>query len=275
MVEQIQIMHDQSLKFNIPRSEEQVTEAARRKALEWEKNKVDLPLALQKRRLDLERSRVQRSRSEERLKKLLADRELMTVKSPADGIVYYGKCARGKFSDSTVLAESLRRHGSIQANQVVMTVVEPRPVFVRAAAPEDQLHHLRPGLKGTAAPAAYPNQKLAVTIDRVSDVPISPGSFDMRLKVALDKRAKWLMPGMNCKVKIVAYLKKEAITVPPKTVVPDELDDQKHFVYVLEKEGKPEKRAVTLGEKTDKQVEILKGLAEGDKVLLEAPKEQK
>ena len=44
---------------------------------------------------------------------------------------------------------------------------------------------------------------------------------------------------------------------------------------MLEKDGKPKKRAVTLGEKTDKQVEILKGLAEGDKVLLEAPKEEK
>jgi hypothetical protein len=31
---------------------------------------------------------------------------------------------------------------------------------------------------------------------------------------------------------------------------------------------------VTLGEKTDKSVEIRKGLAEGEKVLLEAPKEK-
>jgi len=275
MVQQVQIMHDQALKLTIPRTEEQVNDAARRKSLEWEKNKIGLPLALQKQRLELEKLREQRSRSEDRLNRLLADRQSMTVKSPADGIVYYGKCVRGKFSDSTMLAENLRPHGSVQANQVVMTVVEPRPMFVRAAAAEERLHYLRPGLKGTATPVGYPDQKLAVTVDRVSDVPASPGSFDARLKVALDKKAKGLMPGMACKVKLVPYLKKDALTVPPKAVMTDELDEQKHYVYVPEKDGKPQKRPVTLGEKTDKQVEILKGLAEGDKVLLEAPQEEK
>ena len=63
--------------------------------------------------------------------------------------------------------------------------------------------------------------------------------------------------------------------MPAKAVLPDELNDEKHFVWVLDKEGKPQRRDVTVGEKTDKQIEILKGLSEGEKVLLEAPKEEK
>ena len=240
-----------------------------------EKSKVDLPLALQKRRLDLEKLRVQRTRSQDRLTKLLADRELFVVKSPADGIVYYGKCSRGKFSDSTTLAENLRPHGNVQANQVIMTVVEPRPMFIRASAAEDQLHYLRPGLRGTATPTGYPDLRLATSVDRVSDIPVSPGSFDTRLKVSLDRKAKWLMPGMTCDVKLIPYLNKDAITVPPKAVMTDELDAEKHYVWLVDKDGKAKKRDVTLGEKTDKQVEILKGLSEGDKVLLEAPKDSK
>ena len=109
----------------------------------------------------------------------------------------------------------------------------------------------------------------------MSDVPAAPGSFDARFSVTLDRKAKWLMPGMTCKVKLVPYLKKDAISVPPKAVIADELDDRKHFVHVLDKNGQPQRRDVQLGEKTDKQVEILKGLNEGEKVLLEAPKEQK
>jgi hypothetical protein len=57
-------------------------------------------------------------------------------------------------------------------------------------------------------------------------------------------------------------------------IVTDEWDDQKHHVHVLGKDGKPKKRAVTLGKRTAKKVEILKGLSEGDKVLLERPKEE-
>ena len=173
------------------------------------------------------------------------------------------------------MAESLRRNGAIQPNQVVMTVVQPRPMFIRAAASEEQLHYLRPGLKGTATPSGYPTLKLRSAIDDVSDIPTAPGSFDAKLSVDLDHKAKFIMPGMTCKVKLTPYSKTEAIGVPPKAVSTDDLDEDKHFVYVLDKDGKPKKCDVRLGEKTDKQVEIRTGLAEGDKVLLEPPKDQK
>ena len=75
MVEYAKLNHDQALKFAIPRMEVTVKESARRKSLDWEKNKVELPLAVQKQRLELEKLRMQRERSDEKLKKLLADRE--------------------------------------------------------------------------------------------------------------------------------------------------------------------------------------------------------
>ena len=47
------------------------------------------------------------------------------------------------------------------------------------------------------------------------------------------------MPGMTCKVKLVAYLQDaERSAVPPKSLMTDELDEQKHSVKVLEKDGK-------------------------------------
>lgn len=275
MVEYAKLSRDQMLTFTLPRMEDQVKESAERKSLDWEKSKVELPLVQQKQRLELERLRVQRERSDKRLKKLLADREAMTVKSPIDGIVYYGKCVRGKFGDSNSMAENLRRDGSILPNQVVMTVVDPRPVFIRATVAEKELHDLRPGLKGIATPTGYPDLKLAATLDNVSDVPTAPGNFDGRWSVVLGRKAKWIMPGMTCKVNAVPYLKKDALNVPTKVVHTDELNDQKRFVYVLDKDGKPQRRDVTVGRESDKQTEILKGLSEGEKVLLEAPKEEK
>jgi multidrug resistance efflux pump len=275
MVEYTKLGREEVVKFSVPRMGEQVNEMAQRRMLDWEKNKVELPLALQKQRLELKKLHVQWERTDEKLRKMLGDRELMTVKSPIDGTVYYGKCVKGKFSDSSSMAENLRHNGSIQSNQVVMTVVQTRPMFIQATASEDELHRLRPGLKGIATPTGYPDLRLPTTVDRVADIPTSPGNFDVRLGVALDRQAKWLMPGMTCKVKLIAYLKKDAVSVPLKAVGADELDDQKHFVYVQAKDGKPKKQAVTLGEKTEKQAEILKGLAVGDKILGEAPKDEK
>jgi multidrug resistance efflux pump len=275
MVEYAKLGHDETLKFSIPRAAEQMKEMAQRRVLDAEKNKVELPLALQKQRLELKKLHVQWERNDEKLKKMLGDRELMTVKSPIDGTVYYGKCARGKFSDSASLTENLRPHGSIQSGQVVMTVVDRRPMFIQATASEEQLHWLNPRLKGVATPTGYPDLRLPTAVDRVADIPTAPGNFDVRLSVVLDRQAKWLMPGMTCRVKLTSYLKKDAISVPLKAVATDELDEQKHFVYVQAKDGKSKKQAVTLGQKTEKQAEILKGLAEGDRILAEAPKDDK
>jgi multidrug efflux pump subunit AcrA (membrane-fusion protein) len=71
----------------------------------------------------------------------------------------------------------------------------------------------------------------------------------------------------------VSYKKADALTVPPKAIFSEELDAQKQYVYLVDKAGKPEKRPVTLGKRNEKQVEITQGLAEGDQVLLEKPKE--
>jgi HlyD family secretion protein len=105
-----------------------------------------------------------------------------------------------------------------------------------------------------------------------SDIPIAPGSLEAKLSVDLKEKAKLLMPGMTCKVKLTPYLKQDALTVPPTAVVTDELDEEKQTVEVLEKDGTTKSRPVTIGRKTDKQVEIVQGLSEGEQVVIEPKK---
>jgi len=274
-VEAAQVSYDNTMKFALPRRDVTVKETTTRKLLEWERNKVTLPIELQRQRLELEKLRWQRSQAEERLKRMLADRKEATVRSPIDGIVYYGKITRGKPGDSAGVAEVLRAGGVIQPNQIVMTIVQPRPMFVRATVPESELHDMRPNLAGIATPAGYPDLKLPVTLDTTSDVPMSPGVFDARLNVDLKGKTKLLTPGMSCKVKLTPYLKQDALTVPPTAIVADDFDEDKQTVQVLEKDGTTKSRPVTIGRRTDKQVEILKGLNEGDKVVIEPAKGQK
>ena len=42
---------------------------------------------------------------------------------------------------------------------------------------------------------------------------------------------------------------KPEVIVPPKAVFNDELDEEQHYVWLVGKDGKPQKRAVKLGEK--------------------------
>ena len=142
-------------------------------------------MELNRARLELDKQRLQRSQVEERMKHLLADREQMTIKAPIEGIVYYGKITRGKTTDASSMAESLRPRGGISANQVVMTVVQPRPMCIRTTINEGDLHDMRPNLKGIATPPAYPDLRLPVTLDTTADIPTSPGSYEAKLNVEL------------------------------------------------------------------------------------------
>jgi HlyD family secretion protein len=273
MLVRAQAQHDEVLKLTLPRYEERIKDFTQRANIEWNRAKVSLPLAQNKYRIDFEKLKVQRTLAEEKLTKLLADRAAMTVKAPGDGIIYYGKCVRGKWTGGSLSGETLRRGAAVLPNDVVMTLVQPRPLQVRATLPESQLQNVKAGLAGTVEPAGFNNVKLPVVVQRISAIPISSGNFDIQLTAANDARANAVMPGMNGEVKLAPYKKADALTVPPKAVMSDDLDPQKQVVFVVGKNDKPEKRTVTVGKRNATQVEILQGIADGDQVLLERPKE--
>lgn len=268
--EAAKIQHEDAMKRELPRTDVTAEESTKRADIAWQRTRTVLPATLERQRLELEKLRVQRARSEERLEKLTADRESMIVKAPADGVVYYGSCDRGRWSSAG--SDELRRGTTLQANKVFMTVVAPRPMFVRVNIPEKQLHNVRVGMPATIQPASDPQVKLRGILERVGSVPISAGQFDGRITVTLDDKAEGLMPGMTGEVKLLAYEKKDAVVVPLAAVEDDKTDDQKHYVYTVGDDGEPKKKAVKVGKRTDKQVEILTGLKPGDEILPDASK---
>jgi multidrug efflux pump subunit AcrA (membrane-fusion protein) len=273
MLEETKLKIDNALKVELPRQDQKAKEAAQRSEIGLNLAKISVPVALGKQRLEMEKLRVEHKQAAEHLRKLREDRALMNVKSPADGIIYYGKCSRGKWSGSG--SEPLHRGNSISSGEVFMTLVQARPLLVRVSVPESEIQHVHGGLQAVVEPTAYSGVRLPAIVQRVGTVPMTAGSFDGELTVALDGKAEGVMPGMACEVKMVPYKKLDALTVSPKAVFGDDFDAEHQYVYVATKtdKGKPEKRAVTVGKRNDKQVEILSGLQEGDEVLAERPKD--
>jgi RND family efflux transporter MFP subunit len=265
-----EILRNEVLKLTLPRQEVTLKDTAEKQGLLLKKAKTTLPLTLSQKTLALDKLRYETAKAASRLQKLLRDREAMTVKAPADGIVYYGRCVRGQWTTASTVGAKLQRGGMLQPEEVVLTIVKPGPVVVRAVVEEKDLPHVRKGMKGKVVPTAAPDHKLPGMVENVSPVPVTAGSFDAT--VTLDgQEGHGLLPGMACTVKLVPYRKEVALTVPAKAVFPDELDDDKHYVYLAAKNGKPEKRPVTVGKTTADKVEITGGLQEGDEILQEAP----
>lgn len=273
-LEQAKLRHEETLKIRMPRSEESMKYSDQLLELSTQKAKLSLPLTLEQQRLELEKLKVKRERSDEKFKKLLADQKLMTIEAPVDGVVYYGKCVNGKWTTGAAAAGKLKPGKTVAANDPFMTIVGTRPMVVRAAVAEKDIQWIKSGLRGSARPTAYPDLRAPVTISKINRIPAADGKFAATLRVSLGADAEGLMPGMTCKVKLVPYKKTRTLTVPLKALKTDEIDDTKHYVQLVGDNAKPKKHPVTVGKRTAAKAEILDGLVAGDKVLKEYPKDQ-
>src|SRR5690606_30292066 len=113
----------------------------------------------------------------ERLRRLQKDHDLMKVEAPAEGLVYYGQSQWGQWTTGSSVAARLRQGGRVSADEVVMTIVDPETLFVRATVPEKELWQVRRGLTGTAEPVGYDRTKLPASIDAFSAIPTPDGKY--------------------------------------------------------------------------------------------------
>ena len=117
-------------------------------------------------------------------------------------------------------------------------------------------------------------------VKSVTRIPNASGSYSAEISIPADEleglEKGQIVPTMTCKIKIQAYLNKEAVTVPSTVVFRDELDEDERFVYLApaSKDEKPKKQIVKVGKTSGKLLEILEGLEAGQKVLKVKPKEK-
>jgi HlyD family secretion protein len=266
-LEQTRSRTQETLEVTLPRQETAMREAARRQELEWASKRTTLPLSPDKLRLSLEKLVSEREQATKRLAKLKKDREAMVVKAPSAGVVYYGHCRRGKWSPDASDGK-LARGSALQPHAVFMTLVKPRPLFVRTAAGEKELARVRSGVSGTATSVAFADLKLPAKVESVAGVPTADGRFDTKVAVEMGDDAAAIMPGMTCQLTLAAYNKPDAIAIPASALLSEE---GKHYVYRVGEDGSHAKAEVTIGMRTDDKVEIVQGLLEGDTILVEKP----
>jgi HlyD family secretion protein len=262
------IQRDYILNFSLPNREKALKEDQIKSELLLEKARKTLGPTLIQKQLALVRMYYERDKANVRLERILKDRAAMKMQSPIDGIAYHGKFQKGRWTATESLETKLVPNGSVYADEVFLTVVQPRPVVVHTTVDEKDVHLLKVGSQGTAKMLFNPDRKLTAKIAKLASVPAIPGKFDAQVTLEMEAADANLMPGMACSVKFVPYSKSEAITVPNKTINEEE---DKFVVYVVSKSGKQEKRDVTTGRTDGEHTEILAGLREGEDVLLDRP----
>ncbi len=275
-VKEAELQRDRKLKIDLPRQEEHVRENAVKLAIELEKARSLSPLNVSQKRLNVAKLKHDYTKSVAKLADLRQDREAMTVHSPADGLVYYGRSDRGNWPAAGATAQKLQKGGIIAPDEVFITVVAVRPIDVRATVDEKDLLALtEPGmLKGLVTPAVDPGHRLPVRLTSILPVPREPGKFDGVFALDSGEAPPIIKPGMACSVKLVPYRKENALTVPAAAIFDDDgADALSYYVYLakLAQDGKYPKRPVKIGKSVGDRTEIVDGLAEGDEILAGRP----
>jgi multidrug resistance efflux pump len=271
-LESAKISRDQMLNVRLPRADIRIKEALERTALARARAQTALSLDLNRGRYELEQRKKARAKSLDKHAKLLADRELMEIKAPADGIVFYGQNINGRWSDTQTLINKYEPHNNVSPGSILMTIVEPRPVYVTAAVEEGKRPDVSRDQKAKITLPAEGSEPVAGKVKSISSIPVSPGKFEINFELEQDEIPDWVVPGISGKAQITTYEKKDALVVPRSAVHDDEENEDQKYVWLVDPdddEAKPQRRNVKLGKRKGDEVEVLKGLKDGDVVSLE------
>lgn len=202
----------------------------------------------------------------------------MEIKSPADGVVYYGQNVNGRWSDTSTLINKYKPESNVSAGSILMTIVETRPLYVTANLDEGKRPDVSDGQKAKVALPAEGADRVGGEVKSISPIPVSPGKFEINFELTQDEIPGWIVPGMSCKVQITTYNKKDSLVVPKAAVHDDEDDEDQKYVWLVDpddEEAKPERRNVKLGKRKGEEIEIIKGLKKGDVVSLDDESKKK
>ncbi len=169
-----------------------------------------------------------------------------TIVSPMDGVV-------------------LRRDGEIgeiaEVGQVLFRVGVPAPLQVVAEVNEEDIPRVKVGQTVLFRTDAFPGRELEGKVREITPMgDVAAKTF--RIKAALPDDTP-LQPGMSVEANIVTRQKPNALLIPADAL-------QGGAVFVLQG-SRARKRAVRIGIRGTRQVEVLSGLKEGERVASPAP----
>lgn len=149
-------------------------------------------------------------------------------------------------------------------NTVITTLDDTSRIKLDFDVPEVFLSRLVTGLAVVARSAAWPDMAFEGVVTSV-DTRVDPVSRTITVRALLPNEEGRLRPGMFL---TVTLLKDDvvALMIPEQAIVPER---SKQFVFVVGEGNVVERREVRSGRRRPGEVEILDGLAEGERVIIE------
>jgi membrane fusion protein (multidrug efflux system) len=164
--------------------------------------------------------------------------------------------------DAIVAERTVKLADNVTPNQKLFRISDFDPLLSKIQVPEKELPRLHKGQPAYLTVEAWPKERFAAHVLRISPtVDAATGTVRVTLEVEARER---LRPGMFASVFLEVERHEGALTIPKSALSLESLGDT---VYVVD--GKvAARRPVKLGFEEADRVEVLSGLAEGDRVIV-------
>ena len=258
---------NQSRNVEIPREDFDQKNALDQQALDFAKTMLELPNEKEKAATALQKAEIALKEGSQKLQELTEDKELMVISAPMAGIIYYGRCVDGKWSGvSGTAARTLEMGKKIPAKKIVMTIIDPSSLVIRASLSEEKLSRVNVGDVGRAVMKSDNKIVVPLKLVWIDKVPSGAGTFGCLFSpVDFDNKEEKVLPGMNCTVSLKLHATETALMVPKASLFSD--DGIRHYVYRLD----GQQQDVELGFADGDDVEVVAGLKAGEKIRKTKP----
>ncbi|HEX4602478.1 MAG TPA: efflux RND transporter periplasmic adaptor subunit [Candidatus Angelobacter sp.] len=184
-----------------------------------------------------------------------------TVRAPFDGIVVSKDAQRGEMVSPISAGGGFTRTG-------IATLVDMNSLEIEVDVNESYIARVQQGQRVSATLDAYPDRELPAKVRTV--IPTADRQkATVKVRITFDKLDSTILPDMGVKVAFLGAAPppsgSEAKALAPKAAIHN--DAGKQIVYLVVNE-KLERRAVSVGAERGGDVEIMAGLAPGDKMVV-------
>jgi Cu(I)/Ag(I) efflux system membrane fusion protein len=169
-------------------------------------------------------------------------------------------------SSGTVLEKYAVEGQSVTAGAPLFRIADLSSVWLEADVFENDLATVHVGEQAMVDFGAFPGEPIRATVSYVYPT-IDSIARTARVRFVLDAAGGRLRPGMFGTAVIHAELGRRAVVIPRQAAL---VTGDRELVFVVDSAGRPHPRPVMLGAGTDSLVEVLHGVAAGERVVAAA-----
>jgi membrane fusion protein, multidrug efflux system len=165
----------------------------------------------------------------------------------------------------SIVSTPLKDGTTVTTSSSITTIGDVHNLQITAEIPEKYVSLLKTGLSAAVTLEAYPGVIFMATVSRVSPV-VDASSRTKEIILTFDKDDSRVNAGMFAKITLYTINYSGVVTISGDAIV---TKNDKKYAYIVTADNKAEQRELTLGNSVDGIYQVLSGISEGEKVVVE------